>query len=132
MSGSQHPLFINPPMMPAGQMVGNGGMPGSALASAMARPTGMPQLSTPNAGIPLSSLADLMKGQPTYGNSNGQPSIGATAPPETLAAQMGSNMQLGQPGAPIGSGYGAALSQPGLMDRIGSWLQNMRMGGGQT
>lgn len=126
MSGTLRPLQAPVPVTQPNQPIG-GQMPGSAMAAAMMRPATPFSLPAPSMGIPLSSLASLMK--PQYGNPNGQQSMGAGADPAVLAAQMAGNQPIGQLGAPIGpSGYQS--QQPGMWDSIGSWLSNLRGMGG--
>ena len=97
------PLFSDPPVQASGQPVS--AAPVSSLASALMQPRQMPRERSALEQVPLASLMQLLKagqtGAPTYGNPNGMPSMGAGMSPEVLAAQMGSNMQIGQPGASI-------------------------------
>lgn len=131
MSGSQHPLFTTPQVMPAGQMVGGGQMPSSPLAAALMHGGAPVNLPPPSLGVSPMGLASLMKGTNPYGNPNGGPSVGANATPEQMSAMLnampnGQIPQMGQPGAPIGP----AAAGPSWMDQMGQWLSNMRMGGG--
>jgi hypothetical protein len=100
MSGvQQRPLFSNAPVTPQAPTIPTVGS-GSNLAAAMMQPRPF-SLQTPQLGVPLGTMMALANQNPTYGNPNGTPSMGAGASDQTLADQIASNQQIGAPNAPI-------------------------------
>lgn len=111
------PLFSDAPVMPQAQVM-PAQSPHSALAAALSGQRAPFTLPAPSMQIPLSALSALApKPDTQYGNPNGQPSVGATASPDVMAQQMSSNMQIGQPGAPISPPL-APPPQPSWLDQL--------------
>lgn len=113
-----HPLFSDAPVTPQAQVM-PAQMPYSALAAALAGQHAPFTLPSTGVQIPLSAMQALAPkpDDPTYGNPNGQPSMGAGASPDAMAQQVASNMQIGQPGAPMPPPL-AAPSQPSWLDQL--------------